>query len=42
LLRSRGYQGLVMDTVVFQDETHMSVGPAMIARTLRVLYGKRR
>jgi predicted alpha/beta superfamily hydrolase len=42
LLRSRGYQGLVMDTVVFQDETHLSVGPAMIARTLRVLYGKRR
>jgi predicted alpha/beta superfamily hydrolase len=42
LLRSRGYHGLVMDTVVFQDETHTSVGPAMIARTLRVLYGKRR
>jgi predicted alpha/beta superfamily hydrolase len=42
LLRSRGHQGLVMDTVVFQDETHLSVGPAMIARTLRVLYGKRR
>ncbi len=38
---SRGYQGLVMDTVVFQGETHTSVGPAMMSRTLRVLYGKR-
>jgi predicted alpha/beta superfamily hydrolase len=42
LLQSRGYEGLVMGTVVFQDETHLSVGPAMIARTLRVLYGKQR
>jgi len=42
LLGSRGYRGLVMDTVVFQDETHTSVGPAMVARTLRVLYGVRK
>jgi len=42
VLGSRGYHGLVMDTVVFQGETHTSVGPAMMARTLRVLYGKRR
>lgn len=42
VLGSRGYQGLVMDTVVFQGESHTSVGPAMMARTLRVLYGKRR
>jgi predicted alpha/beta superfamily hydrolase len=42
LLGSRGYQGLVIDTVVFQGETHTSVGPAMLARTLRVLYGRRR
>jgi len=42
LLGSRGYQGLVVDTVVFEGETHTSVGPAMMARTLRVLYGRRR
>jgi hypothetical protein len=42
LLQSRGYEGLVMGTVVFQDENHLSVGSAMIARTLRVLYGKQR
>jgi predicted alpha/beta superfamily hydrolase len=41
-LSSRGYQGLVVDTVIFQGETHTSVGPAMIARTLSVLYGVRR
>ena len=42
VLGSRGYQGLVLDTVVFEGESHTSVGPAMMARTLRVLYGKRR
>lgn len=42
LLGSRGYRGLVMDTVVFEGETHTSVGPAMMARTLSVLYGVRR
>ena len=42
VLGSRRYQGLVIDTVVFQGESHTSVGPAMMARTLRVLYGKRR
>jgi predicted alpha/beta superfamily hydrolase len=42
LLGGRGYRGLVMDTVVFQGETHTSVGPAMMARTMSVLYGLRR
>jgi predicted alpha/beta superfamily hydrolase len=41
-LRSRGYAGLAVDVVVFQDETHGSVVPAMVARTLRVLYAPRR
>lgn len=40
-LRSRGYEGLTVDAVVFQDETHTSVVPAMMARTLRVLYTPR-
>jgi hypothetical protein len=38
ILRSRGYEGLTVDAVVFEDETHTSVVPAMVARTLRVLY----
>ena len=38
VLRSRDYGGLFIDTVVFEGETHGSVGPAMLARTLRVLY----
>jgi predicted alpha/beta superfamily hydrolase len=42
LLGSRGYQGLVLDTVIFAGESHTSVGPATVARTLRVLYGARR
>lgn len=42
LLGGRGHRGLVMDTVVFQGETHTSVGPAMIARTLSALYRLRR
>lgn len=40
-LRRRGYEGLTVDAVVFQDETHTSVVPAMMARTLRVLYTTR-
>lgn len=37
-LRSRSYEGLAMENVVFDGETHGSVVPAMVARTLRVLY----
>lgn len=37
-LRSRGHVGLTVDAVVFEGETHGSVVPAMVARTLRVLY----
>ena len=38
-LKSRNYKGLNLSTHIFEDETHMSVVPAMISRTLRVLYG---
>ena len=31
-------EGLTVDAVVFEDETHTSVVPAMVSRTLRVLY----
>lgn len=34
------YQGFSSKLVVFKDETHNSVGPAMISRTMRVLYSK--
>lgn len=37
-LRSRRYEGLTVENVVFEGETHGSVVPAMVARTLRVLY----
>ena len=40
VLRSRGYSGLTVDAVVFQDENHASVVPAMVSRTLRSLYGR--
>lgn len=40
-LRSRNYTGLNLTTHVFEDEDHMSVMPANISRTLRVLYGKK-
>ena len=39
-LRSRNYTGLKLTSHIFEDENHMSVVPAMISRTLRVLYGK--
>ncbi|MGB3544957.1 alpha/beta hydrolase [Rubrivirga sp.] len=39
-LRSRGHDGLTVDAVVFADETHTSVVPAQVSRTLRVLYGR--
>lgn len=38
-LRSRNYKGLKLSTHIFEGETHISVMPAMISRTLRVLYG---
>jgi len=41
-LGKRGYQGLTLDTVVFQGESHTSVIPAMVSRTLRVLYSKKK
>ena len=37
-LKSRNYKGLNLSTYVFEDENHLSVVPAMISRTLRVLY----
>lgn len=37
-LRSRNYKGLNLTTHIFEDETHMSVVPAMVSRTLGVLY----
>jgi predicted alpha/beta superfamily hydrolase len=40
-LKSRNYKGLDLKTFVFEGETHNSVMPAMIGRTLRVLYGKK-
>lgn len=39
-LRSRNYKALILSSHVFEDETHTSVVPAMISRTLMVLYGK--
>jgi hypothetical protein len=39
-LRSHNYKGLNLTSHIFEDENHMSVVPAMISRTLRVLYGK--
>ena len=41
-LQDREYPGLQLETVVFEGETHASVVPAMMSRTLRVLYGRRR
>ena len=41
-LRSRNYKGLNLTAHIFEDENHMSVVPAMISRTLRVLYGKKK
>jgi hypothetical protein len=35
------YNGFNSKLVVFKDETHNSVGPAMIARTMRVLYSNK-
>ena len=40
VLQGRGYGGLTVDAVVFADETHTSVVPAQVSRTLRTLYGR--
>lgn len=37
----KNYNGFNSKLVVFKDETHNSVGPAMIDRTMRVLYSKK-
>jgi predicted alpha/beta superfamily hydrolase len=34
------YQGVETKLVIFDDETHVSVIPAMISRSLRYLYKK--
>jgi predicted alpha/beta superfamily hydrolase len=34
------YQGVETNLVIFEDETHGSVIPAMISRSLRYLYKK--
>jgi predicted alpha/beta superfamily hydrolase len=34
------YQGVETNLVIFEDETHVSVIPAMISRCLRYLYKK--
>jgi predicted alpha/beta superfamily hydrolase len=39
-LLTRNYTGLNLSSHVFESETHMSVLPAMISRTIKVLYGK--
>lgn len=35
------YNGVNAELVIFKDETHTSVGPAMISRTMKVLYSKK-
>ena len=38
-LKEHNYKGLSLTTYVFEKETHVSVVPASISRTLNVLYG---
>lgn len=40
LLRSRRYPGLSLEMVVFEDENHFSVVPAIVSRGLRFLFGQ--
>ena len=40
-LKRHHYQGLTLTSNIFNEETHLSVVPAMISRTLKVLYGKK-
>ena len=37
-LESHHYKGLTLSSYVFDNENHLSVIPAMMSRTLRVLY----
>ena len=38
-LQDRGYDGLELETYIFEDETHLSVAPAAMSRGLRVVFG---
>jgi hypothetical protein len=38
-LHDRGYDGLELDTFIFEGETHVSVAPAAMSRGLRVVFG---
>jgi predicted alpha/beta superfamily hydrolase len=38
LLRSRNYPNLELETLIFDNETHGSTGPASLCRGLRILY----
>ncbi len=40
LLRSRNYQNLEIESLVFENETHGSTVPASISRGLKMLYKK--
>jgi hypothetical protein len=40
LLRSRNYPNFVLETHVFENETHGTTGPASICRGLKILYNK--
>jgi predicted alpha/beta superfamily hydrolase len=40
-LESKKYQNIDLTWKIFYDETHLSVVPAMMSRTLSVLYGKK-
>ena len=39
-LESRGYEGLELTTMVFEDETHTSAIPGTYSRAFRILYGR--
>ena len=40
-LKTHHYKGLTLNQQIFENENHMSVIPASISRTLRVLYPKK-
>ena len=40
-LGSKNYPNINLTWKIFDDETHLSVVPAMMSRTLTVLYGKK-
>jgi predicted alpha/beta superfamily hydrolase len=41
-LKIHNYNGLILTSQIFDNETHFSVLPSSISRTLRVLYGVKR